>query len=298
YNVHYSSLLLGLLPQIKTLKSYTKSFLKNIIPTPIMYLLYKRSKDNPKYLTNSVLNLIGIKSTDIAIIAGKKSNHENNPLFGRNTKYIWCQARDYDNYLLSIKNSRQTFEKENYLVFLDENFVFHPDFNRSKAKNPFTPEQYYGILCKFFDYIEKIADMKVIICAHPKAEYEDKPELFGGRKIVYFQTSDYVRNSYGVLMHCSTAINYAVLNRKPIIFMDHSKLNGTIWQVHIKEMARCLDKTPVILDDVRTYHFGNNFEVNEKYYEKYIDEYIIYRKDNRDKFSWEILEEYLSSIEI
>ena len=60
-------------------------------------------------------------------------------------------------------------------------------------------------------------NLKVIIAAHPKSKYSK--DVFGGREIYYDRTPELSINSKFIIAHHSTAISYAVLGYKPIIFI-------------------------------------------------------------------------------
>ena len=59
--------------------------------------------------------------------------------------------------------------------------------------------------------------MEVIIAAHPKSAYDNC--AFGQRKIINGATNELIKDSRFVILHDSTAVSYAVLYEKPMMFV-------------------------------------------------------------------------------
>ena len=94
---------------------------------------------------------LGIKSACFNLAGGEQSIHYRYPV-GPNTETLWLHTLDYDIYLKERNKLVQT--KKNMGVFLDSYLPFHPDFIRQQVPAPITPEEYYPLLCGFFDFVD------------------------------------------------------------------------------------------------------------------------------------------------
>lgn len=121
-----------------------------------------------------------------------------------------------------------------YLVFCDNYFPLHPDLKG--IADHLSAEKYQRLLTKFFDYIEQVTTLPVVIAAHPKAEY--KGSEFGDRKIFKYQTNNLVCNSKGVILHTSNSISYALLANKNIMCITTDDYNSVEY-LSLKLIANC-----------------------------------------------------------
>ena len=137
--------------------------------------------------------------------------------------------------------------------------------------------------------MKKKFSVKVIIAAHPRAEYNLHPNAYPHRTVISGKTNYLVRDAEFVIMHSSTAISYAVLFKKPIIFLttDEMKNNyGGLYDDATHTFARCLGQTPINIDG----NYSSLCEIpkiNDKLYEKYINDYIKI-KNSPEKKIWDI----------
>jgi len=180
------------------------------------------------------------------------------------TTLIEAHTFDYDQFLERTDIKR----RDDQIVFLDQYIPFHPDLYYVNEKKQ-DPDVYYSDLCNFFDRIENKTGKRVIIAAHPRADYSDKMELYGGRDILYGKTADLIAESSFVMAHNSTALSYAVLYQKSIIIIDSKKFSS-IYRIVNSSFANVLGCG---LYDV------NDTEIQEKsvdklMYKKYINIHI------------------------
>ena len=150
------------------------------------------------------------KMFDLLFYAGNELKNRSEFL---SKKSIKINLIDYDHY---VKNKSKKIS--NTAVFLDQALTCHSDDESGKNKSHI---KYYNSLEKFFLRIEKEYNLRVIIALHPKNYLANK--FFMKRKIYQNKTPELVSKSKLVLCHTSISISYAVLNYKPIIFLD-SKL--------------------------------------------------------------------------
>ena len=158
------------------------------------------------------------------------------------------------------------------------------------------PQSYYKNLCYLFNKIEDILSYKVIIAAHPKAEY--KGNEFGNREIVYFKTPQLIKNASLVINQNSTAFGLACLYKKDFLHIFSKEMFDNI--PYNKKVYKEFDK----LFKSRLLDISNHCEVNnlssylcnysEDLYKKYIDLLIISSKSkSNNKFRFEIVSEYI-----
>lgn len=181
------------------------------------FILKKLLKFNkyPLYMINKFFSYLirtnYIKNFDIIFAAGIKAIQRNQEF----SFVLPVNHFDYDNALVSDLTTTTLLNKE-YCVFIDDFLPFHPDFKilGVQCLEPFT---YYDKMNRFFDRIEKELGVLVIISCHPKSDYINNP--YNGRMLFKYKTLDLIKKSKFVIAHASTAISFAVIYTKPIIFV-------------------------------------------------------------------------------
>jgi hypothetical protein len=161
-----------------------------------------------------------VKTFDIIFLAGSESGKTiglGSSYDLKNANIININYFDFDDYLRV--NKIELFIKSKYCVFIDQNLAYHPDIIICGLKN-INAERYFSDLNNYFNFIEEKFDLKVVIAAHPKAHFYSENNPFSGRDLYFGKTCDLVSNAVFVLTHHSTALSYAVLFQKPIIFLN------------------------------------------------------------------------------
>jgi hypothetical protein len=130
-------------------------------------------------------------------------------------KVVPINLCDYDNYI-KVRGKRSRLVEGRYAVFLDINLPYHSDLVLC-GQPLIDPVAYYRSLNRFFSLLEQEHRVTVVIAAHPKADYD--PATFDGRQIHRLVTAELVKDADLVVCHTSTALSYAVLNAKPVIFV-------------------------------------------------------------------------------
>ncbi|MBS4096027.1 MAG: hypothetical protein KGZ83_04215 [Sulfuricella sp.] len=129
---------------------------------------------------------------------------------------------DYDQYMRVMSEGGGRLVNERYAVFLDVYLTNQSDLVIFGLK-AINPSEYLQSLNHFFELLELKYGVKVVVAAHPKANYN--PETFNGRDIFCGVTPELVRDAEFVISHHSASVSYAVLNRKPIIFVYTEEMN-------------------------------------------------------------------------
>lgn len=130
---------------------------------------------------------------------------------------------DYDSYL-QTKEKLGTLVDGRYCVFLDINLPFQSDI-KVVGWDYIDGSAYGKSLNRFFQMIEDRYQVKTVIAAHPKSQYNE--DFFEGRVVLKGVTQELVKDAEFVLSHHSTSISYAVLNRKPLVFIYTNDMLST-----------------------------------------------------------------------
>lgn len=125
---------------------------------------------------------------------------------------------DAEQYLkLSQLPSTRT---DRYIVYLDNYYPLHPDLDEEEPeiKHATLAESFYCSLNSFFRQVEQQLDCRVIVAAHPVADYSSNP--FEGREIVYYKTAELIKDSIGVCLNHTASANYIALFDKPLVLLE------------------------------------------------------------------------------
>ncbi len=111
-----------------------------------------------------------------------------------------------------------------YAVFLSGGLGDLPDTVVWNVKSEQNRGSYYADLRRTFDKIERDLDCTVVIALHPKHSYTEAEAhaLFGRRPTFQDKTASLVRGADLLLVHFSTAMGFAAIYRKPIIFLTNA----------------------------------------------------------------------------
>ena len=176
--------------------------------------------------------------------------------------------------------------KSKYIVYIDENVPNHTDpIYHGYHKKLCEPIIFYSEIIKFFSFLEKKYECKVVVAGYPKSKYDTNNNPYK-RKIYYDKTFQLVKNSHLVIQHNSTAVNFSVLNNKNIFFLT-SKNYSLHYRLSIEHLADELGKKTIDLSDKDTWDL--NQEKNTKKYDGYILNYISAHDRNDNHFSHEII---------
>jgi len=103
------------------------------------------------------------------------------------------------------------------------------------------------------------------------------------------RTAEMVKKAGFVLLHNSTAINYAVLFRKPLIFLTTDRVNASIVEdPTIEWLASFFGKKAHNLDREVSVNFDEEMRIDEETYSRYKSYYI--KKDGTEELPyWQIV---------
>jgi hypothetical protein len=201
---------------------------------------------------SAVIGKLFPTNTTHRLVAG--SSWHNSALKGikSGTKIIFGHSNDYSSYLTSLKLPfMEIHKRQKTAVLLDcPGPMFCDDYAITKRKVFFTSEVWYPALAQFFDYLEGKTEVIVEICGHYKSDHMSPAPCFGNRNVKYGLTHDMVRQSEYVMTCNSTAISYAVLYRKPVLFIYSTQLSfDSLLMLEINGMAEMLGTVPINIDN-------------------------------------------------
>ena len=270
-----------------------------IIPYFMEYFSFK-TKEIYFYLKN--LDIPILKILDIAFINGvrylymrlkqfffKKFYYDyivhvgsrNSQNFYKSKNNIYIHHYDYENYLKEKKKQKKRTKK--YAVFLDENFVFHPDININNTQNWIKPKKYFPNIKKFFNHFRKNFDLEIKIAAHPTINQN----YYGNFKSYYNCTAKLIRGAEIVLLHQSTSLSYPILFKKKILFLTSNEINKLYLGKQIYYRANFFNKSPINIDKkFKKKVIKNSIIKNSKMYDIYERLFLKHPKSLKNNFSY------------
>ncbi|BBH54074.1 hypothetical protein [Fluviispira sanaruensis] len=287
YKIEYCYMYINCIPFIKdiSLKRLVKNAL-TIILKPFFLFSHSRSSHNVT------------KGPKLLILGGEKSKESiHKYLIKKKIPTLWAHNNDYDQYLKEKINENNNFNKDKYIVFLDEFFPFHSDLIYYKNIGKINADVYYNSLCDFFYKLENYTGYKVIIAAHPSSYYPKmQKNYFGGREVIKNNTLELVKNSELVVCHSSTSVSFANLFEKSILFIAMNEIIN-MSKLHSKcilVFSKYFGKKYIYIDKIKNFDKikNNLFLHSKKKYLRYRNDFIK-KSGTSEKFIFDILAEYL-----
>ena len=180
---------------------------------------------------------------------------------------------DFDQFL-SIKDSARIIEQP-YVVFIDDFFPYHPETNVNYEIDNLNEiaVAYHQTMNSFFDYVEKVMKCKVVIAAHPYANYlTNNP--FNGREIYYGKTAQLIKDCEAACQHCSNAYSYVALFNKPIAFVTNCALEKSSGGFATRLCGERFGIQAFYTDDLQTYPMPLFRRMDDSLRRKYINDYL------------------------
>jgi len=228
---------------------------------------------------------------DYLVVGGSKSmQHINN----KKTSIIKAHNFDYD---FLIKKKKINSNKDiNYLLFLDEYGPYHSDFILAGIKPYMTAENFYPAIDHGLNEIAKSLKLNIKIAAHPSSNYEVKNIKYK-YPIFKNKTFELIRDADVIVGNISTAFQWAVIMKKPIIFVTTDEIQNEsyakYYKNHIYNFAKSLGKKVVNVNQISSDHNWEDYlNIDHVKYEKYIENYIK-MKETPEKLLWNIIIEHI-----
>lgn len=187
-------------------------------------------------------------------------------IVGPQTRVKYIHELDYDQVL---RESSRPLSDCDYIVFLG---FGGQDSELLKLKNHIQPEQRAEKVSKFFDEIERVTGLPVVVAAHPRSARGRFEPFYGDRPVLYHETAHLVSRARLVLSSTdSTAISFVVAFSRPMLMISSHDFEPA--QVKVCQMMkrRLGVSTFVAEDKIEQFEWP---EVDEVLYSAYFDEYI------------------------
>ena len=184
---------------------------------------------------------------------------------------VFGHSNDYSNMLLhEMKSPMLALSPKRTSVLLDAATPMFKGDNAITDRRCFlTSDVWYPLLCKFFGKLEAETDVNIEIAGHYRSAHPAIAPCFGNRPVYYGKTRELVLNSEFVVTRISTATSYAVMFRKPILFIYSNQLKEDYLEMQeIRGMAATLGTEPVNVDDPPT-DIGRLLRIDEGRYRNY-----------------------------
>lgn len=218
---------------------------------------------------------------NIVFVAGKKFINKTKKQ-NRKTIVVPISTIDYSKILIKKRNKIKSIKySNNYAVYLSDRDYNMPPEEALKIKTIKSNFSFYGWhkpLLNFFDNLEKKFNLKIIIAAHPKAIKKNNIKMFSPRRVFFDKTYKLIEHCKFVIALRSSAINYAVIYKKPIIFLTGKDLTDS-QNTSVSLIAKHFNQTP--------------FNINSKFDRNKIDRCLDFKKKSFTKFK----RDYISNLQ-
>jgi hypothetical protein len=181
---------------------------------------------------------------------------------------------DYDIYLQLQKSCDGTLAR--YGIFLDQNMCFHPEYIYANVPFYATPRKYFPTICNGLRAIANALGAPMRIAAHPRLSRQRKyTDYFEGIPVEYGKTAELISKCAFVVCHYTTAVQFVVLFKKPVIFVTTDELISSAADKYINKFAASLGKAVINLDcELSGVDWSMQLNVDSKKYEEYRRTYI------------------------
>ena len=240
-------------------------------------------------------NLLRVVMPNFVVVGGSEEVKRVRRDFPRSTKIVLANSSDFSTTIRLAKNALDVSPSA---IYLDTGFPGFPrDEIIEKTSEMVKAEDWYPILNRFFDDIEKSLDLKVSICVHPKHIGRDHQPLFGQRETLGGQTAEVVSQSKLVIATNSTAISYAIAFAKPLVLVTSDKIENSPDQYKSSLIKNISRDTGATIFNIDRHHSAQETKaaltIDHDRYESYKQKYLTSRTDGKPNYQV-ILEEIIN----
>lgn len=182
-------------------------------------------------------------------------------------------ANYYNNYrtISNFDNLSNDIPKEKFLLYIDQSIFESPD-NKLIGQHTIDRKLFFERINSWFDRLEEMTGKRVFIAASLKYSY--KGDEYSGRQIICNQTIALVHFADIVVLHSSSAVDFAILSYKPIIFLKVQGFSELIVK-GIEIAAGGLHKAVLDSDEeLKPERLNEISAVNKDVYDLYIRDYM------------------------
>ena len=292
-SVHYAVSATNAIPQGPQQRTDINLFFNKSL-NKISRLSYATIRDIPYRVSFS--RYMGIRAPDLIIAGGALSvrNHRSACPLRKETEILWSHTLDYDIFL---EMKRKNSAKNANAVFIDAGALNQRGDNLTlEVNSTLNREKYIHNFYNFFNKVEKETGSIVNIAAHPGYDGCSYPEEFGNRLTIVGKTADMISQSNFVMTHGSTAVSFAVIFKKPIIFITTDEILAETEQAEgLANMASWFGKTLINIDQSFDINWEDELLIDNYYYSNYKNSYIK-KRGSQESNSWQIVADRLKSM--
>ncbi len=193
-----------------------------------------------------------------------------------NNQVLYGHSWDLSEFLIQSTDFKELdYNHEASIVMLEvATPYFHDDKALTGSKVKLSVDVWYPLLNKFFDELESKFDAPVKVLGHYKSNFDSPSKVFDGREVFYLQTLDLVRKSKFVITTDSSGISFAVLFKKPILFIYSNQLKrDKLVMQQIETHAKILGTEPININDVPK-NLDSYLVVDKEKYLEYENKYL------------------------
>jgi len=254
-------------------KHIVNRFFKLLFFNPIIFF------NQFSFFVQAKLREIRYKNTDIALCGGNKCDDWNG--YKKAKHKIYCTSLDYGIHLVE-KKKKKFKNKKKFAVFIDTYLPFHPEHYNTFNKL-INAEQYFKSLINFFKFFEEKTKLEIIIALYPKADITKYPKELKKFKIISNKTLKLIEASELVFHHGSTAQSFAVIYKKPSIFLTSNFMEKYKYVHDFSKRIDFMGSKSINIDkpDLELFKNKNYFSYyNKNLYKKYLGNYLRHKLSN------------------
>jgi hypothetical protein len=251
--------------------------IKILILSSIFYRIIKRIKSRfNKVIIERKVNKF---QPFIGVIAGNKALQGN---FHKCKPIIWSGSQDFHIFREEEKahnSDPAVLIKYPFILFVDENLPDASDWVLLNTPPPVTRISYFEKLDKLFQRVEELYGVPVIVAGHPREQnVEGYVSKFNGRQVLFGRTARLTLEAQIVLTFASTAVSFAILAKKPIVFLALNEMRGHRYGADSEALALSLGYSQVFIDNLE--NLKNDLSrniLNQARYDLYMSSYLCYQ---------------------
>jgi hypothetical protein len=199
-------------------------------------------------------------------------------------KIVLSHNPQYDEFLLLGKEAID----KGYILYLDNADYYHPDYEELNLHANMSFEEFSESIAKFFNFAKHNMHCDIIVAGHPRVEKKLIEKTYKDATVIQGNTAELVKGAKMVIAMDSTAINYAVLWNKPLIFITTKEIQKNCFYTMLGIESFFKIKPINIDDDFSKIDLISHAELPKKSYFDYINSFIK-TQESADKNSWNIL---------
>ena len=188
-------------------------------------------------------------------------------------------SNDYYTFKKNNKNNEKN-KRGKYILFIDTLLVDNPE-NEFQGNSSINKEDFKNLHKKLFDHIEKTTNLPILVAGHRRGKnLEGYKQLFHRKEVIFDKTLQLIKNCEAVINTFSTAVYWAVLSYKPIIFYTSPFHDSCAWGPFIYSQSKILGRKIINFEKGKTLDRDYKI-VDKKRYNNFINKYIYYKNNNK-----------------